>query len=152
MTVSESPFNKHLQTTASVNSRVVVFQESLALPLKWNALTFGIPWQHTHSNLVGIFLQFWQLHHSWELILLYWVSVSSWLQLRGVVLVNTGSNWKPRIVSSIFSREFFPNFGIKILVLCSAKSLWNFYHSLFCSQLVYTCSKFGIELFYEMLF
>ena len=34
-------FEKHLQTTASVNSRAVVFQESLALP-KQNALTSGI--------------------------------------------------------------------------------------------------------------
>ena len=37
----------------------------------------------------------------------------------------------------------FPNFGLKILVLCSARTLWSFYFSLFCSQLVYTCSKFG---------
>ena len=62
-----SYFEKHLRTTASVNSRSAVFQESLALPFKWNALTSGISWQHTHSNLVGIFSQFWQLRHSWEL-------------------------------------------------------------------------------------
>ena len=35
-------FEKHLQTTASVNSRTTVFQESLALPFKRNALTSGI--------------------------------------------------------------------------------------------------------------
>ena len=34
-------FEKHLQTTTSVNSRAAVFQESLALPFKWNALTAG---------------------------------------------------------------------------------------------------------------
>ena len=38
----------------------------------------------------------------------------------------------------------FPNFGVKILALCSAKSLWSFYFSLFCSKLVYTCSKYGV--------
>ena len=32
-------FEKHLQTTASVDSKVTKFQESLALPFKWNALT-----------------------------------------------------------------------------------------------------------------
>ena len=50
-------FEKHLQTKA-VYFRASVFQESLALPFKWNALTSGISWLHMHSNLVGIFLQF----------------------------------------------------------------------------------------------
>ena len=74
-------FEKHLQMTTSVNFRAAVFQSllyllnempsgilwqhALALPLKWNALTFWISWQHTHSNPVGIFSHFWQLHHSW---------------------------------------------------------------------------------------
>ena len=40
-------------------------------------------------------------------------------------------------------QRHFPNFGVEILALCSAKSLQSFYFSLFCSQLVYTCSKFG---------
>ena len=31
----------HLQMTASINSRVTVFQESLALPFQQNALTSG---------------------------------------------------------------------------------------------------------------
>ena len=35
-------FEKHLRTTASVNSRAAVFQESLALPFKRNVLTSGI--------------------------------------------------------------------------------------------------------------
>ena len=35
-------FEKHLQTTTSVNSRAAVFQESLALPFKRNVLTSGI--------------------------------------------------------------------------------------------------------------
>ena len=38
----------------------------------------------------------------------------------------------------------FPNFGMKILFLCSARSLRSFYFSLFCSQLIYTCSKHGV--------
>ena len=33
---------KHLRTTATVNSRAAVFQESLALPFKQNILTSGI--------------------------------------------------------------------------------------------------------------
>ena len=37
-----SYFEKHLQTTASVNSSAAIFQESLALPFKRNALTFRI--------------------------------------------------------------------------------------------------------------
>ena len=49
---------KHLQMTAFVNSRSAIFQESLVLPFKLNALTSGNSWQHMHSNLVGIFLQF----------------------------------------------------------------------------------------------
>ena len=36
------------------------------------------------------------------------------------------------------------NFGVKILALCSAKSLRGFYFSLFRSQLVYNCWKYGI--------
>ena len=35
-------FEKHLRTTAFVNSRAAVFQESLALPFKRNVLTSGI--------------------------------------------------------------------------------------------------------------
>ena len=35
-------FEKYLQTTASVNLRAAVFQESLALPFKQNVLTSGI--------------------------------------------------------------------------------------------------------------
>ena len=35
-------FEIHLQMTASVNFKAAVFQESLALPFKWNALTSGI--------------------------------------------------------------------------------------------------------------
>ena len=38
----------------------------------------------------------------------------------------------------------FANFSVKILVLCSVKSLRSFYFSLFRSQLVYTCSKHGV--------
>ena len=35
-------FEKHLRMNASANSRAAVFQESLALPFKRNALTSGI--------------------------------------------------------------------------------------------------------------
>ena len=38
----------------------------------------------------------------------------------------------------------FSNFGVKILALCSAKSLRGFYFSLFRPQLVYTCLKYGV--------
>ena len=62
--------------TASINSRSAIFQENIALLFKLNALTSGVPWQHTYFNLVGIFWPFWQLPHSWELNLLYWVSGS----------------------------------------------------------------------------
>ena len=37
----------------------------------------------------------------------------------------------------------FPNFGLKILVLCLARSLRSFYFSLFFSQLGHICSKIG---------
>ena len=100
-------FEKHLWTTASVNSKATIFQESLAfLPFKWNVLTSGI------CNLVGWF---------------------------------SGQRFKLEAKDFIFHIPLrsFPNFGLKILVLCSARSLWSFYFSLFCSQLVYTCSKIG---------
>ena len=35
-------FEKHLRMNASANSRAAVFQESLALPFKRNAWTYGI--------------------------------------------------------------------------------------------------------------
>ena len=61
-----------------------------------------------------------------------------------VGLADTVLNWKPRILSSIFPREVFQISAWKYFcVLCSARSLQSFYFSLFCSQLVYTCSKFG---------
>ena len=37
----------------------------------------------------------------------------------------------------------FPNVCVTILALWSAKSIRSFYFSLSCSQLIYTCSKFG---------
>ena len=44
--------------TASVNSRSAIFQESLVLPFKLNALASRISWQHTHSVLtVVLFLR-----------------------------------------------------------------------------------------------
>ena len=97
---------KHLRTTASANSWAAVFQESLALPLKQNALTSGfcnlgeLVWGHRFKLEAEDF------------------------------------------IDHILQRSF-PNFGLKILILCSARSLRSFYFSLFCSQLVYTCSKFG---------
>ena len=72
---------KHMWKTASVNSRAAVFQKSLALPFKRNALTSAF-------------------HLKWNFS-----------------LAGTGLNWKPRIWSSIFAWEVFPNFGLKILVL-----------------------------------
>ena len=102
---------KHLQTTTSINSWAAVFQERLALSFKWNALTSETSWQHTHSNPVGIFSHFWQLHHPWELNLLWWVSGSSWslpsLQLGRVHLADTDSNWDPRICLIYSPRKLF---------------------------------------------
>ena len=73
---------KHLRTTASVNSRTVLFQESIALSFKQSALTSGI---------------------------LTW------------------SNWFSRHRFKLEAEDFifhllqsFLNFGLKILVLCSA--------------------------------
>ena len=54
---SKKWFPTKLNSTAK-NSMRAVFQESLALNFKWNALTAGISWQHTHSYLVGIFSRF----------------------------------------------------------------------------------------------
>ena len=51
-------FEKHLWMTASVNSRSAIFQESLVLPFKLNALASRISWQHMHSVLiVALFLR-----------------------------------------------------------------------------------------------
>ena len=49
---SKKWFPTQLNSTAK-NSRTAVLQRSLALNFKWNALTAGISWQHTHSKLVG---------------------------------------------------------------------------------------------------
>ena len=43
-----------------------------------------------------------------------------------------------------FLQRNFLNFSVKILALCSEKSLQSFYFFLSCSQLVYTCSKYGV--------
>ena len=50
----------------TLNSRVAVFEESLAIPFKRIALTSGISWQYTHSKLVGTFSQFLQFQHSYS--------------------------------------------------------------------------------------
>ena len=47
-----------IKSNSKTYSRTAVFQESLALNSKWNALTAGISWQHTHSKLVGIISHF----------------------------------------------------------------------------------------------
>ena len=45
---SKKWFPTQLNSSAK-NSRTTVFQESLALNFRWNALTTGILWQYTHS-------------------------------------------------------------------------------------------------------
>ena len=42
------------ERTASVNSRSAIFQKSLVLPFKLNALASRISWQHTHSVLTVV--------------------------------------------------------------------------------------------------
>ena len=109
-------FEKHLRTTASVNSRKAVLQESLASPF----LT-------TQSIMLG----FWFI-----LLASIFVTWASWF---------SGHRFKLEAENFIFHilQINFPNFGVKISVLCSARSLRSFYFSLFCFQLVYTCSNFG---------
>ena len=156
-------FEKHLQTTTSVKFQSSCIPKSLlalpfkwnavwnfsaiyalALPFKWNALTFGISWQHTHSNPVGIF------SHS-STILENSIYYDEFLVHLGRFIVVTwpssfsGHRFKLESEDFIFHilQRNFSNFVIKIPVRCSVRSLQNFYFSLFCSQLVYTCSKFG---------
>ena len=119
-------FEKHLQTTASVNSRAVVFQEGLALPFKWNALTSGISWQNSYSNLVGIFtvlavapfLRTQSIMLGFFFILVASI-VATWASLF------SGHKFKLEAEDFIFHilQINFPNFGLKILILCSAKRL-----------------------------
>ena len=49
---SKKWFPTQLNSTAK-NPRTAVLQRSLALNFKWNPITAGISWQHTHSKLVG---------------------------------------------------------------------------------------------------
>ena len=78
------------------------------------------------------------------LLLLWFISVAS--------IIITWMSWSSRhrfkleaedFIFRILQR-FFPNFGMKIPALCSAKCLQTFYFSLFGSQLVYTCSKYEV--------
>ena len=67
-------------------------------------------------------------------------------------IVVTWTSWFSRHKFKLEAKDFifhilqinFPNFGVKMLVLCSAKSLWSFYFPLFCCQLVCTCSKYEV--------
>ena len=151
-------FEKHLQATTSVKCQSSCIPKSLALsfkwnavwnfvatyalalPFKWNALTFGISWQHTHSNPVGIFSHSCTilensiyydgfLVHLGRFHRLTWPSSFS------------GHRFKLEPEDFIFHilQRNFSNFGIKIPVRCSVRSLQSFYFSLFCSHLF----KFG---------
>ena len=130
-----------------------VATHALGLPFKWNALTFGILWQHIHSNPVSIFSHFWQLHHSWELNLLLSISGSSWF-LPTWLSSFSGHRFKLESEDFIFHilQRNFSNFSIKILVWCSVRSLQSFYFSLFCSQLVYTRVQSLVKRFLKQIF
>ena len=85
---------------------------------------------------------FFTEHLQW--LLLWFILVASVV----VTWVNwfSGHRFKLEAEDFIFHilQRKFPNFGVKILALSSAKSLRNFYFSLFRSQLVYTCSKYEV--------
>ena len=74
-----------------------------------------------------------------------------WLILVASIVVNWVS-WFSRHRFKLEAKDFmffnlqrnFQDFSKKILVLCSAKSLWSFYFPLFCCQLVCTCSKYEV--------
>ena len=77
---------------------------------------------------------FFTEHFRW--LLLWFILVAS--------IIVTLVSWFSRHRSKLEAEDFifhilqrnFPNFGVKILALCSSKSLWSFYFSLFHSQLV----------------
>ena len=74
-----------------------------------------------------------------------------WFILVASIIV-TWVSWSSRHRFKLEDKDFifhilqrnFANFGVKILALCSPKSLRSFYFSLFRSQLVYTCSMHGV--------
>ena len=138
-------FEKHLRTTASVNPRPAVFQESLALPFKrLNFSNFVV----THAFQSG-----WHLF-AFLTVALFLKTQSVMLGFWFILVASIVVTWPSSFSRHMFKMEAedfgfhilqrnLPNFGEKILVLCSAKSLRSFSFSLFCSQLIYTCSKFG---------
>ena len=96
-----------------------IFGKSLALPLKWNALTSRILW---HKCILNWLASFHNLHSS----LFFWtqsirlVFGSSWslpsLKPGQDRLANTGSNWKLKALYSIHSRETFQTSVWKYLI------------------------------------
>ena len=123
--------------------------ESFVCNSKWNALTSKILWQHTHSKMVGIFPQFLQLHHSCELNLPCWVSALLWslpsMQLGQICLDDTGSNWKPGILSSIFPRETFLTLVLKYLLCFQQKVFRGF---IFCYFVQILVKMFPKQIYY----
>ena len=85
-------FEKHLETTAPLNSRAVVFQESLASPFKWKALNF---WNFVATRILIWLVSFVIL----TVAPFLWIYYARLLVHHGRFhrLAGTGSDWKPRI-------------------------------------------------------
>ena len=103
--------------SSAKNSRTTVFQESLALNFRWNALTTGILWQYTHSQLVDLFSYFSQLQHSCLLHRSWWIPASSW----SLPTLKFGRVWHTQVQTG--SRGFYFT-CCSIPALLSAKSFW----------------------------
>ena len=121
-----------LNSTAK-NSRKAVFQESLALNFRWNALTAGISW-HTLNWLASF-----HIFHSCTILVCSIGHTGFLLHLGHFQHCNLGEfNWRTQIQTgsrgfyfpccSILQRNF-PNFGMETLALRSAKSFRGLYFS-----------------------
>ena len=121
--------NSQENTCARVSNKIKLFKkETLA--------------QVFYSEFCKISKSFFFTGHLWWL-LLWFILVTSII----VTWVSwfSGHKFKLEVEDFIFHilQRNFPNFGVKILALWSAKSLRSFCFSLCRSQLIYTCSKFG---------
>ena len=127
---SKKWFPSELNSTAKNSSCIPAGSCST---FQMECLNFQNMRQHTYSKLVGIFSHFSQLHHSCSLKLSYWISA---LHLGHFQHCNLGKFvWRMQIQTGSHGFYFpccnililqsnFPNFGMEILPLLSAKSLW----------------------------
>ena len=157
-------FEKYMQITASVNFRAAVFQRVLLHLL--NKMPSGISWQYMilfyllnkmpkllefrGNTRILIQVTFFALLTVAPFLRTQSIMMDFWFILVASIIVTwpslfSGHRFKLESEDFVFHilQRNFSNFGIKILVRCSVRSLQSFYFSLFCSQLVYTCSKFG---------